>query len=414
MLILAFFIFQLIIYYRYKSVATVFVVLQVLSLSLVIFVGRFYQIDTALKLFNSLFTIFILTIVINPWNYYRGIKEIYYFNEKRIKKFTIFLLLINLVMIVSLVFITIFILRFSDRINELKYSGGFSDLLYAQFPILVKGYLAAYYLHSLSYLLIILHFYYLGKQNARFAIFCFILSLNSVLFGLTYFSRVALFNYLLIYTMSFLLYKDVLSKKVQKKIRNVIMIFGAVLVSIFILITISRFDNDVSYKNKIPSYSKIKDPSLFSYFDYVSQWQENSMLVLNNYNFETFNGQQTFSKELKLLSQYGIIENNNYEETRKKLMPETYYKFNGLVADWVYDFGYVLTFILALIYYFIIRKLVPIEKSIPLKNAFLLVYLIQIPLFAIFYSGLGGIVFPLLLLIPIYFYLYTKRVRVTS
>lgn len=409
MLLLFFFSVLLIYFYKSKSVTTILFCLQVVSLLIVSLVGKYYQIDTTLKLFNLFFTAIILLIVIHPWNKFRNIKEIYYFDDKKINKFTKFLLLLNLTMFIPLVFIAIYISQFYDRINALKYSGVFMDLLYAQFPIAIKGYILAYYLNPLSYFLIILHFYYLGKQNVRMAIYCFILSLNIILFGLTFFSRWTIINYVLIYAISFYIYKDILSRRVRKIIIKTFITLSILLVFLFVFITINRFDKDVSYENRIPNYSKIKDPTLFSYLDYLSQWYGNSMVVLNNYNFNTFHGQDSFYNLLNLLSQYGLIEHNNYDEYRGILLPDKDSTFNGLVADWVYDFGYTITIIIALLYNYSIMTLKPKNGRISIKKAFLIVLLIQIPLFSIFYDSLRGIIIPLLLFIPIYFYLYSKK-----
>lgn len=394
--------------FRYRSISTIIYALQVVSLSLVSFVGQYYSIDSFLKLFNALFTILILVIIISPWSGYKNINEIVYIKENRIKKLTIFLLIINLIIFISLFLISVFVFTFFKQINELKYSGEFMDILYAKFPLLVKGYLLAYYLHSLSYFLIVLHFYYLRKGNSKMAMYCFILSLNLVLFGLTFFSRWTIANYILVYSLAFFMFKNSIELKFIKKIRRTFVILGALLVFVFISISVSRFDKNISYANKIPVNSKIQNPTAYSLFDYLSQSHGNGMKILENYNFDTFNGQASFSSVLKLLSQYGILKEFDYSKTREKLMPDNYWTFNGLVAEWVYDFGYMLTLVIALFYFITVRKLKPVGNSISLKNAFLSILLLQIPLFTIFYSVLATLVIPMLLLIPINLYLYRK------
>jgi len=82
-----------------------------------------------------------------------------------------------------------------------------------------------------------------------------------------------------------------------------------------------------------------------------------------------------------------------------------WYTFNGFVAYIIYDFGYILTMLFSFYYYFVVYYLRPKNNQISLLSLFLLVLLIQIPLLAIFYSALGGIIIPLLLLIPIFIYM---------
>ena len=408
MILLFYFLILFIIYYKFKSVATILIVLQVISLSLMFLVDKDYPIDTLFKLFNFFFIALILTIVIAPWKNFSKIEEIYSPDEHKVAKLTRVLLIICLFMFITLLIVSIIVtIRYSDRINYLRSEFEFEDFLYHQLPFNVKFYLLSYYLYPLSYFLIPLHFYYLGKQKSRLAILCFIMSLNIILFGLTYFSRSPIIHYLFIYSTFFFLFKDTLSKKIKRNMGIVLFILIALLSYRFIFISESRFEKDISYQNLIPVYSKIQDPVLYNYVDYASQWYNNSMIVLDNYNTETLNGQYTFGTVLGILGQYGLVDYNfdRYLNLRQKLMGDKWDKFNGLVAAWIFDFGYLLTFLLALCYNYIIRKLKPHNKRLSLNNLFVLVLLIQIPLSAIFYSVLGGIVIAFLLWIPINLYL---------
>lgn len=409
MINLLFFFIFFIVSLRHKSIATFFYALQVASLSFVFVIGEYYELDSFHDYFNVFFTILILYIVISPWKKFKNINEIVYKKQKRIKRVTNLLLIVNLIIFVSLSFISIYIFRFFDQINVLKYSGQFMDLLYEQFPLLIKGYLLAYYLHTLSFFLIILHFYYLKNGNSKLAIYCFIMSLSLILFGLTFFSRWTIVNYILIYSLAFFMFKSSLAIKTRKNIKRLFTVLGATLVFLFISISISRFDKDISYDNKIPKSSMVQNTTVYSFFDYLSQSHANGMKILEDYNFNTFNGQNAFSGILNLLKQFGVFKEFDYSKGREKMMPDNYWRFNGLVAESVYDFGYILTFILALLYHVVVVKLRPIRNSISLINAFLIILLIQIPLFSIFYSVLASIIIPLILLIPIYLYLYVNR-----
>lgn len=410
MIILFVFIILLIISFRRKSIATFLYALQVLSLSLVFVVDKYYILDSFDKYFNALFTVFILVIVISPWSGYKNIHDIVYLRKNKVKRFTNFLIFVNLIIFISLSFISVYVFTYFDQINELKYSGNFMNMLYTKFPLLVKGYLLAYYLHTLSYFLIILHFYYLKSGNYKKAILCFILSLNLILYGLTFFSRWTLANYMLIYGLSFFLFKNSVSHKAKKRIKKFSTILAVGLLFVFISISFNRFDEDVSYANKISANSKIQNPTAYSFFDYLSQSHGNGMKLLNDYNFNTTIGQNSFSSILKLLAQYKVINKFDYAETRKKMMPDNYWRFNGLVAELVYDFGYILTLILALLYYIVVKKFKPKKNSISLLNAFLIILLLQIPLLAIFYSSLASLIIPLILLIPIYLFLYQEKI----
>ena len=407
MLLLIFFVFLFFLYYKKKNIVSLFILIQIVSLVLTFLVDYNYPIDSAYKVFHIAFTALILTLVIIPWKNFKNIDEITYPNEVKVRKLTKFLLVISLFMFIPLLIIAIYVSQYSDEINMFKSHDVFTKTLYKEFPILVKGYLLAYYLHTISYFLIILHFYHLKKKNFRLAVFCFVMSLNIVLFGFTFFSRWTLTNYILIYGAVLLLMRSSLSRQIRKAIRFVFIAACGVIAVTFVIITVSRFEKNVSYYNDIPLYSKIQDPVVYSYFSYMSQWYVNNMTTLDYYSFETLNGKDTFSPILSLMNEYHIINFNSddYSRIRMRLKPNKYWTFNGLVSDWVFDYGYFITIILAIAYYMIIRRIEPKNRQISLINAFVLILLIQIPILAIFYSGLSGIVIAFLILIPINMYL---------
>ena len=106
MLLLIFFSFFLLYRFKQRSVTTILVALQVSSLSAALIIGKFYTIDTGLDLFNELFTLIILVMVIAPWIKINNIREIVYINNSRIIKLTNFLLVINLAMFFPLIIIS--------------------------------------------------------------------------------------------------------------------------------------------------------------------------------------------------------------------------------------------------------------------------------------------------------------------
>jgi hypothetical protein len=131
------------------------------------------------------------------------------------------------------------------------------------------------------------------------------------------------------------------------------------------------------------------------------------MYILNSYNFKTFNGQISLQPVLSLLGQYSVIDYDasSYSALRQQLWPLHYYTFNGFVAYTIYDLGYVMSIIFTLIYYFMIIRLQPKNNQISLLNLFLIVLLIQLPLLAIFYSAVGGVIIPLLMSIPVFIHM---------
>jgi hypothetical protein len=198
-----------------------------------------------------------------------------------------------------------------------------------------------------------------------------------------------------------------LSVTTKKIIRTSMVVLVGLVTIYFIDVTVKRFSGNNTYFEVIPKESIIQDPVVFSCLDYLSQWYTNGMVLLEKYDYNTFKGQTSLQPVLSLMGEYGIssYRQADYDNLRKQLWPEHYYTFNGFVAYSIYDYGYFLTFILVLYYNALVKKFRPKGNVISLFALFSVVLLVQIPLFSIFYSNVSGIVFPLLFLIPIYFYL---------
>ncbi|MGE5351539.1 MAG: O-antigen polymerase [Clostridiales bacterium] len=384
-----------------------FIILQIISLFGVFIVGSEINVDSIPKLLNLIVTASILTLVITPWNKVNNIREIYDDNEQKVRKLTKFLIIISIFTFFVLLATTVLVFSFVDDINKFKYTEGISTDFYYRLPFNVRAFIISTYLYNFSYFLIPLHFYYLGKHKYRLSTVCFILSLNIVLYGLTFFSRAVFVQYLLLYASCIFLFYNTLGRKFKKYIKLSLIVLTIVSSLYFVSITGQRFENDKFYAEKIPAKSLVQNPTLYSYFDYLSQWYNNNMYVLDTYDFSTFSGQLSLQPIQSLLGQYGIIKYDyfSYVKLRQQLLPLNWYTFNGLVADSIYDFGYIFAFILVFVYRYAINKITPKENKISLLNTFYLVLLIQLPLLSIFYSFVSGIVIPLLLIIPISMYL---------
>lgn len=410
MIILFYFIILFIIYYKAKSVVTFFVLLQIMSLSGMMLIGLEYPINTIFKFFNLILTIVLLTLIIAPWGEYKEIKEITFSDEAKLLNVTKFLIIISILPFITFIATSAFVLIMVENVNDFKYAEGVSTDFYYSLPFNVKAIIISNYLYFFSYFLIPLHFYYLFKKKYKLSIWCFIFSLNIILYGVTYFSRSVYIHYFFIYMAFLILLYGTLESKIQSVIKKSLIVSIVLITIYFINITIKRFTEDKLYEGTIPDKSYIKDPVSFSYFDYLSQWYYNSMTLLESYKFEIFNGQITTQSVLSLFGQYGIItyDSNSYTLLRQKMWLDNWCSFNGFVAYSIYDYGYILTFVFTIFYYLIVLKLKPKNNQVSLLNLFIIVLLIQIPLLAIFYSAAGGIFMPLLFYIPIFLYLRVK------
>jgi hypothetical protein len=384
-----------------KSLLSFFLILQVISLASLILINTENIIDTPRRLLNLFYTIIVLSIIFYPWRKYTRIAEVYAVNEARVMNLTKILLAFTSIIFIVLAISSISILTSITDINSFKYLAGEREYyLYNQLPINVKLYILATISYSISYFLIPLHFFHLQRKNTLVSSLCILMSLNIILFGITFFSRWTITHYLLVYFSFFLLFRKNLHAKYISILKKAALV-GLVLIGLlFIDITERRFSTDQWYISKvIPQNSLIQNPSIYSSLDYISQWYNNSFIVLDNYEGKTFGGRASFGPLLRFISLFTPMnwDPGNYQKLRVHLLGyRYYYKFTGLVANLVYDFGYILTFIFVFIFSTVIKKIRPVENRISINHLLLMVLLIQIPLLAIFYSLVGGIIVNLL------------------
>ena len=235
-----------------------------------------------------------------------------------------------------------------------------------------------------------------------------------MLVGLTFFSRASVITFIFMYMGILPLFYRLIDKNVKKKIRNVFLVFGIAFFAYFINITIRRFGDDKkisnAYGKTIPTNAVSQDPVTYSLLDYMSQGYLNGFEVLQMYDGQGFDGALTFDKINSLFS----TPNQNYERLkfRQKLWPYQYsYSFTGFPAYAIYDYGMFGSIIFCGVYFLIVRNRRPRNNTIKFKNIFLLVFLVQIPMMAIFYSEFTQFILGLIFLIPFQIYINMKNIK---
>lgn len=413
-MILFFYFFLIFIFFFSKSKLFLFLVLiQIVSLLGLFLIDASYEIKTFFDLFNLIFTIVLLSLIIFPWVNFFNIKTISVYDEKLLSKVSWFLIIISIPTFLILLTTSILVSILVENVNEFKYTEGVSMEFYYSLPFDVRAFILSSYLYIFGFFLIPLHFFYLTRNKLKLSILCLFLSFNVILYGLTFFSRAVFAQYFLIYFSFLILFHESFELKIKKAVNVVLIFISLVFFSYFIYLTSLRFSQEDSqtelYSELIPFNSIIKDPAIYSIFDYLSQWYSNSLTVLSNYKFETFKGQISTQSVISLLGQYGLIDYKPefYFLKRMELWPDHWYLFNGFAAYIIYDFGYFFSFIMCLCYFFIVRKIVPKNGVISIDKLFLIVLLIQIPLLSIFYSAIPGIFIPL-----IFFLIYISYSRI--
>lgn len=399
---------------RSKSLLFLFSMILVISISGAILMGRDYEVENLGDLFGIFFILLLLLMVVVPWKDYKGVHTISNISPLKIKKLTRILIIINSVVFIIFLITTIIVMTTITDINEFKYGEGVSSDFYYKFlPFNVTFFNFSILAYYSAYFLFPLHFYYLSIKKYKLAFICFILSLNIVLYGLTFFSRAVVVQYSLMYLATIWMLYGSLDYRVKKNIKRVGLILSVLVLLYFINISNKRFKEDRSttdlYTLAIPSDAIVKDPVLYSYLDYSSQWVYNGFELIKLYDFETFKAQITFQPLLGIAQQFGVIsyDPESYAKLRRSLWPNPYgYSFNGYPAYLVYDYGIIGAILFSTIYFWIIRKLRPKNGVIDVYDLFLITLLIQLPLMAIFYSQMANI--SIALIIAIFLRIYLK------
>ena len=393
------------------SVYGLFIGLQVVSLSAAVIINNYEGVNSLLRGFNLLYTILIITIMFSPWKKYTKIIKVQSVDFLRLKKISIIIAVISTITFMIYAIAAYIIVNSVHDINAYKYTEGVrGSILASIIPFNLKWLTLANILLPFSSFMVPLHFYYLSIKKNSMAVICIILSSNIILYGLTIFSRWTTVHYIMIYLAFYILF----GKATTRASGRIILIAVAYFVIInFSSITQSRFsDNKKYYNNVVPISSSIQDPSIYSMLDYLSQWYGNSLIVLDRYDGHTFYGQSTLSPIYVMFNLFSPVKwsSEKYLEQRMSILGnQYYYKFTGLVTNMIFDFGYLLTIIIALLYRRIVILIAPINGTVTIPSLLLIASLIQVPLFAVFYSTLAGVVFSLLLWIPVYFYLNSGR-----
>lgn len=416
-LLLFFLVILFFTYFKNRSLAWILVIIQLISAIGAFFLGRNLEIDTTAEYAFIILVCLLLFFIISPWKNYFGVKELASPDEKKLRKFTTFLIVINSFAFIILSIVTYVVQSAVTDINQFKYTEGESARFIAShlpFPNAVFS--LAVLLSYFGYFILVLHFYYLSRKKLLLSLVCFVLSFNIMLVGLTYFSRAALLQYVFTYLAMLYLHYNIFSGPIKRKIKVGIFVSSALALFYFINVSVLRFQGDKnlasSYSKNIPVDAVTQDPLAYSFLDYMSQGYVNGFEVLKIYDGTGFNGSLTFEKIITLISSDPVATYDRLKY-RQLLWPHEYsYSFNGFPAYAIYDYGIIGSLLFGLVYFILIFQLRPQGGILPLKNVFLIVVFIQIPLMSIFYSEVGGSILAILLCIPvwIYFKFGVKRV----
>jgi oligosaccharide repeat unit polymerase len=399
----------LFLYKKGKTPVRILILLQILSIFSQLFVGRHSNYESFTTIWNILFINLNIFLIIVPWASFK-INRVFLENPKKFIFFKKILYKFLFIHILLNTIILVIILIFIPDISNYKAAGSFVKL-YDQIPYFSTIFRYAYTTQQLGYLAIPICFYHLGKFEIKKSRTALIYASSSLIAGFAFYSRAQIFTFTLVFIVYFFLVKKTLPLTIQKRVYSGLKKISIILVSLFILITVVRFSAMDYYGDRIPEDSIIKDPIVYSLFDYASQGYSNGLNQLENYSEKkNLKGEQMFRDVYQILNFFGILDWNSKNSQYKIDQAYNYDggAFNGYTCHLVFNFGYFLTLLISFIYFLFIRFKLKNKLEIPIETMYVLVLLLMIPVVSIFYSGFAILYFPLLFLIFTNFLYFIK------
>jgi oligosaccharide repeat unit polymerase len=392
-----------------KTPIRILIFLQVFSIFTAFLVAKQSNYQTWTTFFNILFVNVNIFLIIVPWASFK-FNNIFLKNEKKFLFFKKFLYKLLFVHILLNTTILVIILIFIPDVSKFKADLAYLEL-YEKIPYFANVFRYAYTSQQLGFLAIPICFYHLGKSEIKKSITALIYSSSSLLVGFAFYSRAQIFTFTLVFIVYFFLVKHTLPLTIQKKVYSGIKKVSFIVISLFLLITVIRFSSMDYYGDRIPEESIIKDPIVYSLFDYASQGYSNGLNQLENYSQKkNLMGEQFFRDIYQILNFFGFYD-WSAENSQYKIDQAYGYDggaFNGHTCILVFNFGYVMTFSISLIYFVFVSFKLRKKSNISLETMYVLVLLLMVPIVSIFYSGFPLLYFPLLFLLFTNFLFFLK------
>lgn len=393
------FLFLMLFVRKDNTTYTILILLTFVTFFTQFLVGRTFEYKSYKTIFNVCFICINIFLIIKPWSYAHILRV----ENLNIRFFVYFKKILYKVLFLNLflnLLILILVLIYLPDIAAFKAESAYLNL-YDQIPYFANIFRYAFTTQNAGYLAIPIFYYHLGNLEKKEAFYAFLFSSSSLLSGFAFYSRAQIFTYTLIFIIYFFLIKKTLPNSIQIKVSKLIKYSSVCIVFLFLFITYIRFSAMDYYGDRIPQNSIIKDPIIYSLFDYASQSYSNGLYQLEVFTADkSLGGEQFFRDIYQILNFFGIV-NWDVKESQELIDKAYDYDggaFNGYTTPLVFNFGYILTFFISFFYFFTTKIRLKNKAVISLKSMLFLILLLFIPTVSIFYTGYALLFFPLLLL----------------
>lgn len=397
--------------YRRHKLVLLFLALQVLSLVSAIVIQKDDYMDDPTTVLSAILSLVITLSIILPWKNYTKITAIEILPKGSFDRLSVLLFVVGSFIFLVLLVVALYVNVLISDINAFKYEEGSSmDFYYKMLPFDTRLFILAYSFYYLSFFFIPLHFYSLYIDDTKKAVVYFILSLNLILFGLSFFSRWTIALFILLYLSHWICYNRIIPDNLRKKELKWIGLFAGLLAAFFVMITISRFTTNTAYEKEVVNQSGVDmSPTLYSVFDYLGQSNSISLYHLNHYDGRTFGGSYVLSDAQTFFSILRIVPPSSSEERIDKVWTEFQRCFRTYACYTVYDVGIIGALLISVIFVLLVKRK---GKKITFNSYIRSSILLMVPCCSIFFSYLNIALFTLIL----FFFLkiYLKLVKTTK
>lgn len=363
-----------------------------------------FQIKTTQDILITVYTFIILSGVLLPFHLFNGVKSVKIIPNNKLSGITrlvYFFGSIGLFLTSITAIVSVFIFRnLSVDISQYKNLEIGEEALKNIIPDFIFTIMG--FSMSFSFIALAIHFYFLTQNQLKRSIIPFIISLSIPLKSLHEFSRGGLVMFIGLYLMTYLLLRNAIPKSVFNKFKNKLRIISISLISIFLFISLNRFQDKSNSNNEI-------HPVMESILVYAGQWNINSLKVLKNYDVSKNMSASRFKYLTRRVER--ALGNNVLDqgELDKNTFGNLASSFRGVVSNLVYDLGYIGTLVFVMFFIYLCWMAKP--NKYHEINFHQIIYFILLSLFSIFFFR-GNIIvlsyFSFALLITIYISFYTK------
>ncbi|MDA7855143.1 oligosaccharide repeat unit polymerase [Cyclobacteriaceae bacterium] len=366
-------------------------------------IGRSFEYESDKSILSACFILINIFLIIKPWSF-ASISIIENNHDKFLSFFKNILykvLIINLVLNSSILLV---VLIYLPNIAAFKAESAYLKL-YDQIPYFANVFRYAFTTQSAGYLAIPIFYYHLSRSQKREAYLALFYSSSTLLSSFAFYSRAQMITYVLIFVLYFFLIKKTLPLFIQRKLSRVLFKSSLLVAIIFLSVTYIRFsalDYRFNYGDRIPQNSIIKDPVVYSLFDYASQSHSNGLHQLDQFTADkVLNGEQFFRDIYQILNFFGVMnwDVKEYQDRKYEAYNDGADKFLGYTTPLVFNFGYIITFLVSILYYLIVKNLLKRGYTKSIISTLYIVLLLFIPTVSIFYTGYSLILFPLILIL---------------